>query len=151
MARIHSRKRGKSSSKKPIRTTNPSWVKLKPSEIEKIIITLAKEGKASSQIGMILRDSHGVPDVRLSLKKTISEVMKENKVYPEFPEDLMDLTRRAVLARKHLETHRSDKHSRRGVQLIESKLKRLGKYYVKTKKLPSDWRYNPEKAKLLVE
>jgi len=27
----------------------------------------------------------------------------------------------------------------------------LGKYYVKNKVLPEDWKYDPEKAKLLVQ
>jgi small subunit ribosomal protein S15 len=151
MARLYSKKRGKHSSKKPIRSSKPSWVKIKNSEIEKIIIDMAKQGKGSSQIGTTLRDSYGVPDVKLSLKKSITDVMKENKVYPQLPEDMLNLIKRAVMVRKHLEKNKMDLHSKRGLQLIESKIKRLGKYYIRMKKVPSDWRYDPEKAKLLVE
>ncbi len=151
MARIHARKRGKHSSKKPLRKGVPSWVGLKPGEIEKKIVELAKEGKSSSQIGIILRDSFGVPDVKVSIQKSITDVMKEKGLYPEIPEDLLNLIKRAVLVRKHLDVHKGDKHSKRGLQLIESKIRRLVKYYIRTKKLPSGWRYDPEKAKLLVE
>jgi len=34
---------------------------------------------------------------------------------------------------------------------LESKIRRLIKYYVKNKKLPADFKYEPERAKLLVE
>jgi small subunit ribosomal protein S15 len=34
--------------------------------------------------------------------------------------------------------------------LTESKIKRLVKYYRRTKKLPKDWRYDPEQAVLII-
>lgn len=151
MARMHARKRGKHSSTKPIRKTSPSWVKIKKSDIEKKIVELAKQGKGSGEIGIILRDSYGVPDVKLAIKKSITDVMKENKVYPGLPEDILNLIKRAVSVRKHMDTHKKDVHSKRGLQLIEAKIKRLGRYYVRKGRLPRDWRYDPEKAKLLVE
>jgi small subunit ribosomal protein S15 len=40
--------------------------------------------------------------------------------------------------------------SKRGMQLIESKIRRLAKYYKREGKLPEDWAYNLEQAKLLV-
>ncbi|HIQ50834.1 MAG TPA: 30S ribosomal protein S15, partial [Nautiliaceae bacterium] len=50
-----------------------------------------------------------------------------------------------------LENHPKDLHSKRGLQLIESKIKRLVKYYKRKKVLPENWKYTPEIAKLLVE
>jgi len=148
---MHARKRGKHGSKKPERASPPSWVKLKPKDVEKLVIELAKKGYTSAMIGTILRDSYGIPDVKLLTGKKISQIMKENNLYPEVPEDLLNLIRRAVNLRKHLEKHRKDLHSKRGLQLIESKIKRLVKYYVRKGYLPPGWRYEPEKAKLLVE
>jgi len=41
--------------------------------------------------------------------------------------------------------------NKRSLQLTEAKISRLSKYYKKTGKLSKGWKYNPEKAKLLVE
>ena len=151
MARIHARKRGSSGSKKPLRTEVPEWVTLTPEEIENKIVEMAKEGKQSALIGTILRDSYGIPDVKLITGKSISKIMEENNVYPEIPEDLLNLIKRAVNLRNHLENNPNDLHSKRGLLLIESKIKRLVKYYRNKKVLPAKWRYTPETARLLVE
>jgi len=68
-----------------------------------LISKLAKEGKSSAVIGVILRDSYGVPDTKLITGKTITAIMKDKKVAPDVPEDLFSLMKRAVLIRKHLE------------------------------------------------
>jgi len=151
MARIHSRKKGKHGSKKPLRKSKPIWVKYTVKEIEGVIIDLAKKGNQSSIIGTILRDSYGIPDVKLVTGKKISQILKENKVYSELPEDLLNLIKRAVNLRKHMEAHNKDLHSKRGLHLIESKIRRIGKYYKNKGVLPEDWRYDWKKAKLLVE
>lgn len=77
--------------------------------------------------------------------------MKEHKVYPEIPEDLLSLLKKAVRLREHLEKHKKDKHSKRGLELLESKIRKLGKYYVRKRILPKDWKYSPEEAKLIVQ
>ena len=151
MARIHARKKGKHSSKKPLRKNKPIWVKYKPKEIEELVVQFAKNGHQSSKIGLMLRDSYGIPNVRLVSGKKISKILIENKVYSELPEDLLNLIKRAVNLRKHLEIHKKDLHSKRGLQLIESKIKRIGRYYKEKGVLPKDWRYDWNKAKLLVE
>ena len=151
MARLHTRKRGKAGSKKPSRKTPPKWVKYKKDEIEKLVIKLAKEGNSTSMIGLILRDQFGIPSINKITGKTISEMMKENKLYPEFPEDLFNLLKQAVNLRNHLEKNKKDYTSKRGLELLESKIRRLAKYYVRERVLPEDWRYSPEKAKLLVQ
>ena len=151
MARLHARKRGKAGSKKPSRKTPPKWVRYKRNEIEKLVLKFAKEGNSSSMIGLILRDQFGVPSVKKITGKTISEIMEENDTYPKIPEDLFNLLKQAVNLRDHLEKHKKDYTSKRGLELLESKIRRLGKYYVKKNILPEDWRYSPEKAKLIVQ
>ena len=61
------------------KTEKPSWVKMKPAELEKIVVELAKEGKSPAQIGLVLRDKHGVPKAKLFGKK-IKKILEENKV-----------------------------------------------------------------------
>ncbi len=151
MARIHARRRGKAGSKKPSRKTPPKWVRYKKNEVEKLVIKLAKEGNSAPMIGSILRDQFGIPSVEKITDKTISEIMRENNLYPELPEDLFNLLKQAVNLRNHLEKNKKDYTSKRGLELLESKIRRLAKYYVKERMLPADWRYSPEKAKLLVQ
>jgi small subunit ribosomal protein S15 len=151
VARLHARKRGKAGSKRPSRKTPPKWIKYKKDEIEKLVIKLAKEGNSTSMIGMILRDQFGIPSVNKITDKTISKIVKENNLYPKLPEDLFNLLEQAVGLRNHLEKNKGDYTSKRGLELLESKIRRLGKYYVRKKVLPEDWSYSPEKAKLLVQ
>lgn len=151
MARMHARKRGRSGSKRPVRKEVPEWVQYTPEQVEQLVVELAKKGYQSAQIGLILRDTYGIPDVKLITGKKISKIMKEHGLYPKVPEDLLNLMRRAVNLRKHLEQHPKDLHSKRGLQLIESKIRRLVKYYKSKGVLPADWRYTPETARLLVE
>jgi small subunit ribosomal protein S15 len=151
VARIHARKRGKAGSKRPSRKTPPKWVRYKKNEIEKLVVKLAKEGNSTPTIGLILRDQFGVPSVKKITGKTISEIMKESNLYPKLPEDLFNLLKQAVNLRNHLEKNKKDYTSKRGLELLESKIRRLAKYYVRKKVLPEDWRYSPEKAKLLVQ
>jgi len=151
MARIHARKKGKAGSKRPSTKTIPRWVRYKKNEIEKLVIKLAKEGNSTSRIGSILRDQFGIPSVKIVTSKTISEIMKENETYPKFPEDLFNLLKQAVSLRDHLQKNKRDYTSKRGLELLESKIRRLAKYYVRRGILPEDWQYSPEKAKLLIQ
>lgn len=151
MARIHARKKGKAASKRPSRKGSPRWVRYKKDEIEKLILNLSKEGKSSSEIGLILRDQFGIPLVKSVTGKTITQIMKDNKFYPEYPEDLFNLIKQAVNLRGHLNRNKKDHTSKRGLELLESKVRRLGKYYVKEGVLPEGWAYTPEKAKLLIQ
>ncbi|MEM2376962.1 MAG: 30S ribosomal protein S15, partial [Candidatus Korarchaeum sp.] len=95
MARMHSRKRGKSESKRPPKTTPLDWVPLKKEEIEELVVKLGRRGIPPSQIGMILRDEYGVPLVKRISGKKITEILEENGVAPKIPEDLMTLINKA--------------------------------------------------------
>jgi small subunit ribosomal protein S15 len=151
MARIYSGKKGKSGSHRPPVKIVPRWIKYKKEEVIDLVVKLAKERKTSAAIGTILRDQYGIPDVKAITGKTISKIMKEKKLYPEIPEDMLSLLKKAVALREHLERNKADKHSKRGLQNLESKIRRLGKYYVRKGLLPKDWKYSPEEAKLIVQ
>lgn len=150
MARMHSRKKGKSGSKKPSKQSKPTWLRYNEKEIEQIVVKLAKEDKTASQIGTILRDSYGVPNVKVILHKKIAQILKENKLLDEIPEDLIALVKKEILIAKHLELNKRDMAAKRGLQLTESKIHRLSKYYKNTGRLPKDWKYSREQAKLLI-
>jgi len=153
MARVYSRKKGKSGSKKPMQKTAP-WVKLKKEEVEEIIVKLAKKGHSSAEIGLILRDQYGIPSVKikeLHMTERIAKTMKKHNIYPPFPEDMYNLLRKAVLLHAHMGKNKKDYTSKRGLQITESKIRRLAKYYKGQKAIPQDWKYDITKAKLLVK
>ena len=151
MARRYSGKKGKSGSKSPVEKKSPIWVRYKPKEIEMLIVKLAKEGQTSSEIGIHLRDSYGVPSVKDITGKSITKIMSEKNLLPKLPEDLMNLMRRALKLRDHLEENHGDTTAKRGLEITESKVRRLVKYYQENEKIPADWKYNPKEAKLYVE
>jgi len=154
MARIYARRRGKSGSKRPLssslKKTAPEWTELSAEEVVKKVVELYERGLSTSEIGITLRDSHGVPSVALVTGKKITEVLKEKNIAPEIPEDLQNLMRKALRLRKHVETNKKDMHNKRALQLTESKIRRLGKYYRKEKVLPEEWRYKPEIAEFVI-
>lgn len=129
----------------------PEWVVQSPDEIEELILKLKKEGNSPSKIGIILRDQHGIPSVKAATDKKITQILKENDQADEYPEDLMNLIRKAVNIRDHLEENPKDLHTKRGLMITESQIRRLGRYYVREGVLPEGWRYDPQQAALLVK
>lgn len=151
MAKMHSRARGQSGSKKPLKQVKHSWVIHDAKEAEQLVVKLAKSGTKQSEIGMILRDSYGIPDVKTITNKKVGDILKENKLVKEIPEDLLCVIRRDIVIMKHLDANKKDLSAKRGMILTESKIHRLSKYYIREGKLPKDWKYDRTKAKVLVE
>ena len=146
MARMHSRKHGKHGSKKPLKRLKLEWLIYDKDEVEKIVQKLAKEGKSSSEIGIILRDQYGVPDARY-FGMRITKMMEKR----EIPEDLYNLLKKSVNVHKHMASNKKDSKGKHGLMLLESKIRRLGKYYTRTGKLPKGWKYSIDEARLVVK
>ncbi len=125
-------------------------MKYKPKEIEDIILKYAKEGMQSARIGTILRDQYGIPSVRMS-KLKIAGVMKKHKVYTDLPEDMVNLIKRAAALDVHLSKNKRDYTSKRGLEITESKIRRLAKYYKGRDLMPADWKWKLDRAKLMVK
>ncbi len=151
MARMHSRKRGKSGSTNSVSKVAPRWVKYKSDEVEKLVVKLSKEGKSTSEIGIILRDSYGIPNVKIITNKKINKILEGNNLISNVPEDLRNLMTRVIAVMKHLEKNRKDKTAKRGLQLTESKIRRLVKYYKNSGRLPKEWKYSRDKINLLLK
>lgn len=62
--------------------------------------------KFSSSIGVILRDSNGVAQVRFVTGNKILRILKAKGLATDIPEDLYYLIKKAVAIRKHLERNR---------------------------------------------
>ena len=106
MGRMHAPGKGISSSALPYRRTPPSWMKTSPAEVVDQICKLAKKGLTPSQIGVVLRDSQGIAQVKSVTGNKVLRILKSNGLGPEIPEDLYQLIKKAVQVRKHLERNR---------------------------------------------
>ena len=129
----------------------PEWIEYTDEEIEELILKLKKEGNSTSMIGIILRDQYGVPDVKLITGTKITHILEKHNQGLEYPEDLMNLIRKAVNIHEHLKENPKDLHTRRGLRIVESKIRRLVTYYRNEGVLPEEWRYDPKQAALLVK
>ncbi len=151
MARMHARRRGKSGSQRPLITENPAWVPLNKDEIEEKIIAMGKDGVTAARIGLLLRDQHAVPDVKLATGKTVLDILRENDLQANIPDDLVALMRRAINLQTHLMENKKDLANKRNLQMVESKIRRIVKYYKREGALPADWQYSIANAELLIE
>ena len=120
-------------------------------ELEEQVVSLANAGHSSSKIGLILRDEFGVKNFTESTGKKIQDVLKENKLIGEMPEDLLNLIRRSVMLNNHMNKNKKDYSAKRGYEITVSKIRRLTKYYSKKERIPAGWHYSPEEAALLVK
>ena len=151
MARMHSKGKGTSGSSKPNNDTAPSWSESDKGTVEELILKYANEGYSSAKIGTLLRDMHAVPDVRLVMGERISQTLSRNNLDSTYPEDMMNLMRKALSLIDHLSSNKKDLHNRRQLELCESRLRRLAKYYVGTGRISSTWTYKRDQLRLMVE
>lgn len=132
---MHSHKKGKSGSHRPAYSGPPPWLPYKPEEVEDLVVKLAQEGHGPSEIGRILRDSYGIPLVKNVTGKKISRILLERGVKFSRTEDLDRLVAKAERMVAHLTRNRSDRFNVHNLQLVESKIRRLARYYAR-KKVP---------------
>jgi len=150
MGRLHSKGKGTSGSAIPYSRQSPSWLKATPEQVTDQICKLARKGTTPSQIGVILRDSHGIAQVKVVTGNKILRILKSHALAPDIPEDLYMLIKKAVSVRKHLERNRKDKDSKFRLILIESRIHRLSRYYKTVGVLPPTWKYESATASALV-
>ena len=141
MARIHAHTHGKSHSTRPTSKDVPSWLTESQEKVSSLIVGLGKEGITPSEIGLRLRDEYAIPLAKPILGKAITDLLADNDIIRDMPEDLEHLVMKALGLQKHLRTHNSDHRNVRSLELIESKIHRLSKYYKKTGKIKKNWKY----------
>jgi len=152
MARMYAKRKGKSGSTKPHNESLPEWSNTDVKEVTELVVELGKAGHSSASIGTILRDQHAVPDARKVLGKRISAVMTENGIGGSYPEDMMNLMRKAVGIIDHIGSgNHKDIHNKRSLELTEAKIRRLAKYYINEGRISADWKYKRDELRLMVE
>ncbi|MDQ3872003.1 MAG: 30S ribosomal protein S15 [Thermoproteota archaeon] len=141
MARIHVHTHGKSHSTRPSSKGAPSWITQSRDEVSSLVVKLAKDGLSPTEIGIKLRDEQGIPLVKPILGKTVTTLLVENNIKSDMPEDLEKLVKKALGLQRHLKVHNSDHRNVRSLELIESKIHRLSKYYKRIGRIPKNWKY----------
>jgi len=141
MARIHVHTHGKSHSTRPTSKSSPSWLTQSQEQVTSLAVKMSKDGLSPSEIGLKLRDEHGIPLIKPVLGKSLTEVLAENNIKPDMPEDLDKLVMKALGLQKHLKAHNSDHRNVRSLELVEAKIHRLSKYYKRMGKLQQNWKY----------
>ena len=148
MGRLHTHNHGKAHSTRPMESKFSSWVKQDTKEIEDLVIKYTKDGLTPSQIGIKLRDQHAIPLVKPIINKTISDILDQNDLKSEIPEDLNNIVTKAVGLQKHLKSNKNDRRNIRSLELIEAKVHRLSMYYKKIGRIPENWKYKSVIAQL---
>jgi small subunit ribosomal protein S15 len=151
MSRMHSSRKGSSGSKRPLLTENPKWVQQSSEEVKDLVAKMAGDGVSMAKIGLVLRDQYGVPSVHLATGKSVKQILDEKNIKFDLPEDLQALMKRAVSMGGHVKKNKKDLHNLRGRALIESKIRRLVKYYKREGIIPVTWKYSLDTAALQVE
>jgi small subunit ribosomal protein S15 len=154
MAKMHSKKKGKSKSRKPVMDRaefGKGTDKLSKEEIADLAVGYAKQGMSPAMIGHKLSTDHGVRYVALATGTRLVQLLESKGIKGEVPQDMRDLMTKAVRVRKHLERNKQDVYSRIRLIRIEAKLLRLTRYYRSRGTLPQDWKYDPQKAELIVK
>jgi len=145
---MHTHRHGKSHSIRPIILRAPSWITQSPKELEELVVKYTKDGLTPSQIGNKLRDQHSIPLIKPITKKSIGEILEENGLKTEMPEDLENIVKKAVGLQKHLKVNRGDNRNVRSLELLEAKVHRLSVYYKRIERIPKNWKYKSVVAQL---
>ena len=85
--------------------TKTDWMKMKPSEVEALVVELAQKGNTPSKIGAILRDQQGIPRVKM-LGKKVSQILAERKITYTTEKELYQASIENV--KKHSAQHKHD-------------------------------------------
>jgi len=128
-----------------------NWVVEKKASVERLIIKLNNDGMDSAKTGLILRDTYGIPCIKDICGKKVTQILKENNLQSNIPEDMYNLLKKVILIKKHINANKHDKYAKRGLATTESKIRRLVKYYKRKKVLSSDWKYKQDKVGILIE
>ncbi len=96
----------------------PLWMKKKKEEAEEIIVEEAKKGTPVAKIGLVLRDTHGIPNIKMLTGKKISKILEEKGIAVK--DDVLNKKREGL--KKHLEKNKQDQTAKKSLKKLESKI-----------------------------
>lgn len=107
----------------------PLWLKHTPQQVKEIIIKLAAQNVPEEKIGLVLRDTYGIPKVKLLGLKIGRTINQETG--KKVNSTLFNMEKKVAHLKKHFEKNKQDKHSRQSLIKKASKLSKLKKHYEK--------------------
>jgi small subunit ribosomal protein S15 len=142
---MHSDGRGESGSDKPVDKTSPDWVDYDEEEVVDLVVKLRRDGLEPSQIGLKLRDQYGIPSVKAVTDLKITDILEEEGLELDIPEDLQNLLDKAESIQDHIENgNQKDEQAQRRMELTEDKIRRVADYHREEGNIPEDWEYERE-------
>ncbi len=151
---MHTGGHGKAKSRKPSlkEMGQSAEPKADSNEIEELVAKYAKQNMPQAMIGQKLRDEHNIPYIKHALSgKRLGQLLAEKKLKSAYPQDMLDLIKKAVNMREHLSSNHNDTYNTIRLGRVEAKIWRLTKYYKREGKIAADWKYEPDKAALLIK
>jgi small subunit ribosomal protein S15 len=91
----------------------PAWLKIKPDELQSIVIELGQKNIPPEKIGLILRDEHGIPSTKVYGKK-ISQILKESSLEVASGEQI-SANNKAGILKKHITTNSQDLQAKKAL------------------------------------
>lgn len=86
------------------------WIKIKPAELEKIVVDLYEKGESTAKIGLVLRDKYGIPKAKL-LGKRVSEILTNAKVALRPGKEIIQ--KQMDTLKKHIENNKHDQPAKK--------------------------------------
>lgn len=102
--------------------TQAEWIKMKPADMEKMVVELAKQGVPAEKIGIILRDQHGIPSVK-EFGKKMGKILKENGL--ENDSEKKNFIKKMDNLKKHIEKNKLDHGAKRSLATRLSRMRRF--------------------------
>lgn len=110
--------------------TKPPWLKMTEKELIEVVKKLADEGKQSAQIGLILRDTYGVPSTKVYGKK-LNKYLQELGF--ETDTELKNAQKKVERIKEHLKENITDRKAKHKLQKAQTTLNTVKKYFSKKK------------------
>ena len=66
-----------------------------PEEVETLVVEQGRTGLTTAQVGLILRDSYGIPSVRRITGKSITQIFNEHQLAMVYPDQRLWRSSRA--------------------------------------------------------
>ena len=100
------------------------WSKIKPAEVEKLIVELGKQNTPPEKIGLILRDQHGIPKAKLFNLKINKVLAKHNLAVNS---EKNNIEAKIVRLEKHFAKHKHDYKVQHKKVMYASHIKKIEK------------------------
>jgi small subunit ribosomal protein S15 len=106
-----------------------------------LVAKLREDGNDPAQIGLKLRDQYGIPSVKQVTGKKVTEILEDEDLEPEVPEDLKNLVSKAESIEEHLDDNPKDSKANRQLELTKAKIKKLADYHREHGNIDENWKY----------